>query len=111
MCTSDYVIQLPFIYERFMIGSKPIDKLKLQATKLHKDPAKCGLALMSCLFTAQELVNRNPTGTIRSTDERRIENVQQLDPKQMSYIQCKVHYMQIKLHIRSYIHRHTYKYS
>ena len=56
MCTWDYVIQLPIIYERFMIGSKPIDKLKLQATKLHKDPAKCGLTLMSCLFTSQEMI-------------------------------------------------------
>ena len=94
-----------------MIGGKPIDKLKLQAAKLHKDPAKCGLALMSCLFTAQELVNGNPTGTTRSTDETRIQNIQQLDPKRMSYIQSNVHYMQIKLHTHSYIHRYTYKYS
>ena len=64
-----------------------VNKLKLQAAKLHADPGRCALAMMSCLFTAEELVNGNPAGISNSKDEARRRGIKQLDPNRIKYIQ------------------------
>lgn len=48
---------------------KQVDRLKLQSAKLRNTPAKCALPLMICIFTAEELVNGNPSGHTDSKDE------------------------------------------
>jgi len=51
-----------------------IEKLKLQAAKLHSDPDRCTLTLMSCLFSEEELVNGNLNGVTNSKDPDRINS-------------------------------------
>lgn len=58
----------------------------MQAAKLHTDPARCALALMSSLFS-EELANGNLNGTTNSKDPDRQKNIQQLDPIRIQYIQ------------------------
>lgn len=76
-----------FWQNEFVISGMPIDKLMLQAAKLHTEPGKCALAMMSCLFTAEELVNGNPAGVSNSKDEARKKGIKQLDPIRIRYIQ------------------------
>lgn len=60
--------------------------LKLQAAKLQSEPSRCALQLMSCLFTAEELVNGNPSGVTNSKDPVRKGTIKKLDPKRIKYI-------------------------
>lgn len=41
---------------------------------------------MSCVFTAEELVNGNPSGHTNSKDESRIKTIQKLDPERIKFI-------------------------
>lgn len=45
---------------------------------------------MSCIFTAEELVNGNPSGHTNSKDESRIKTIQKLDPERIKFINGKV---------------------
>ena len=69
-----------------MLDISSVSKLKLQAAKLHTDPAQCALALMSSLFSEEELANGNLNGTTNSKDPDRKKNIQQLDPIRIQYI-------------------------
>ena len=53
---------------------------------MHKDPGKCALQLMDCLFTTKELVNGNPSGQTNSKDDTRKSNIKKLDPNKIKYI-------------------------
>ena len=68
-----------------MCGQK-VNRLKLATAKLQNDPAKCALQLVAVLFTAEELVNRNPSGFTNSKDEARRQSIKKLDPERMKYI-------------------------
>lgn len=63
-----------------------VDRLKLQSAKVQGEASKCALQLMSCLFSAEELVNGNPSGNTNSKDEMRRKTIQKLDPKGIQYI-------------------------
>ena len=69
-----------------MLDISSVNKLKVQAAKLHTDPARCALALMSSLFSEEELANGNLNGTTNSKDPDRKKNIQQLDPIRIQYI-------------------------
>ena len=75
-----------------MFSGVPVNKLKLQAAKLHSDAGKCGLAMMSCIFTPDELVNGNLAGVSNSKEEARKKGIKQLDPNRMKFIQSKTVY-------------------
>lgn len=66
-----------------------IDRLKLQAAKLHSDPAKHALQMMGCLFTIEEMVNGNPSGVTNSKDDQRKRTIKKLDPNRIKYIHGK----------------------
>ena len=68
-----------------MISGHKIDMMKLQHAKLQSDYAKCALQLMSVLFTAEEMVNGNPSG-INSKDETRRRTIKPLDASRIQYI-------------------------
>lgn len=63
-----------------------MDRLKLQSAKLHKDPGKCALQMLDCLFTTDDLVNGNPSGLTNSKDELRRKTIKKLDPERIKYI-------------------------
>ena len=69
-----------------MINSYKVDRLKLQSAKLQSDASKCALQLLGCLFSAEELVNGNPSGTTTAKDEIRRQTIKKLDPVRMKYI-------------------------
>ena len=69
-----------------MIYGHKVDRLKLQSAKVQGEASKCALQLMSCLFSAEELVNGNPSGNTNSKDEMRRKTIQKLDPKRIQYI-------------------------
>jgi len=63
-----------------------VDCLKLKSAKLHKDPGKCALQMLDCLFNTEELVNGNPSGFTNSKDEVRKKNIEKLDLERIEYI-------------------------
>lgn len=67
-------------------------RIKLQSAKLCTDSSKCALQLMSCLFSAEELVNGNPSGLTNSKDETRIRTIKKLDVNKIKYIRGKTEY-------------------
>lgn len=69
-----------------LICGHVVDRLKLQSAKLQAEPSKCALQLMGCLFTAEELVNGNPSGNTNSKDELRKRTIKKLDPSRIKYI-------------------------
>lgn len=74
------------IQDHITILGHTTDKVKLQAAKLHSEPSKCALSLMSCLFSDKELVNGNPSGKTNSKDEDRQKSIKKLDPGRIKYI-------------------------
>lgn len=69
-----------------LIYGYKVDRLKLQSAKLQCDPSKCGLQLLGCLFSPEELVNGNPSGITNSKDEMRQKSIKKLDPLRITYI-------------------------
>ena len=69
-----------------MINSQKVDRLKLQSAKLQPEAGKCALQLLACLFSVEELVNVNPSGTMTAKDEVRKQTIKKLDPVRMKYI-------------------------
>ena len=69
-----------------MINSHKVDRLKLQSAKLQSDAPKCALQLLSCLFSDEELVNGNPSGTTTAKDDVHKKTIKKLDPVRMNYI-------------------------
>ena len=63
-----------------------VDPLKLANAKLQKDASSCGLKLLDCLFTTEELGNCNPSGNTKSNDPARKATISPLDPVRMKYI-------------------------
>ena len=49
--------------------------MKLATAKLHPDAASAALKLMDCLFSAEEMVNSNPSGVSKSKDAARIATI------------------------------------
>ena len=64
-------------------GHKIDDMMKLQHAKLQSDYA---LQLMSALFTAEEMVNGNPSRITNSKDETRRRTIKPLDASRIQYI-------------------------
>ena len=75
------------------VCGREIDSLKLAQAKMHTDPAKTALKLLSCLFTQEELVNGNPRGITNSKDQHRIATIQPLETERMAYINGKYTYI------------------
>lgn len=75
-----------YIQEHVLINSHKVDRLKLQSAKLQSDASKCALQLLGCLFSAEELVNGNPSGTTTAKDVVRKRTIKKLDPVRMNYI-------------------------
>ena len=69
-----------------MINSNKVDQLKLQSAKLQSDAPKRALQLLRCLFSDEELVNGNPSGTTTAKDDIRKKTIKKLDPVRMNYI-------------------------
>ena len=63
-----------------------VPRLKLAQAKLVNDPPRAALKLLACLFSAEELVNGNPTGLTNSKDPHRQETIKKLGPQRMSSI-------------------------
>ena len=75
-----------FLQAHVLIYGHKVDRLKLQSAKLQCDPSKCGLQLLGCLFSPEELVNGNPSGITNSKDEMRQKSIKKLDPLRITYI-------------------------
>ena len=71
------------------ICGHPVDRLKLQTTKLQSTAPKCALKLLQCLFSFEELAHGNPSGITTAKDNARKNTIKKLDPVRMKYIQGK----------------------
>ena len=58
-----------------MINGFAVPPLKLAQAKLVNDLSRAALKLLACLFSAEELVNGNPTGLTNSKDPHRQETI------------------------------------
>ena len=63
-----------------------VDPLRLANAKLQGDASSAALKLMDCLFSAEEMVNGNPSGSTNSKDPTRQTTIKPLDARKMAYI-------------------------
>ncbi len=77
---------LPLLQEYVTICGHAISSQKLAQAKLQTDPSKAALKLLACLFSPEELVNGNPTGSTNSKDVHRQETIKKLDTARMQYL-------------------------
>ena len=73
-----------------MFGVHKVDRLRLANAKLQPDPGSAALKLMDCLFTAEEMVNGNPSGNTKSNDPIRKASIVPLDSHRMQYLYGKI---------------------
>lgn len=75
------------LFQEIIIGGHGVNRLRLAQAKMLGEPSKAALKLLACLFTPEELVNGNPTGTTNSKDIHRQQTVKTLDLERMRYIE------------------------
>ena len=72
-----------------------MSRLRFAQAKMQGDPAKVALKFLACLFTPEELVNGNPTGTTNSKDLRHQQTINKLDLGHLNYIQGTLYFVRI----------------
>ena len=53
---------------------------------MQSDPGNAALKLMDCVFSAEEMVNGNPSGVTKLKDTNRKETIKPLDAEKMKFI-------------------------
>ena len=64
-----------------------MDRLKLATALVQPTPVSMALKLMSCIFTKKELINGNPSGISKSSDQQRRSTIQKLDTGLLRYVE------------------------
>ena len=74
------------LFQEIDIGGRGVNRLCLAHAKMQGELAKAALKLLACLFTPEDLVNGNSTGTTNSKDVHRQQTIKTLNLERMSYI-------------------------